>query len=61
MVRLSLAPPRCYLAGLRIHHGLTGVLLVAGGLIARKRGLFVLGALLALEDFRDLPWSLFDA
>jgi hypothetical protein len=61
MVRVSLHPPRCYLAGLRVHHGLTGLVLVAAGLLSHRRGLFALGAVLVAEDFSDWPWSLFDA
>lgn len=59
-LRVTARPPRCYVAGLRIHHGLTGMALIAAGLLSRRRGVFVLGALLALEDWRDLPFSLFD-
>lgn len=59
-VRISTRPPRVYVAGLRIHHGLTGLLLILAGLLSRRRGAFVLGALLAAEDWRDWPFSMFD-
>jgi hypothetical protein len=59
-LRVTAHPPRCYVAGLRVHHGLTGVLLIAAGLASRRRGVFALGALLTIEDFGDWPWSLFD-
>lgn len=59
-LHVTARPPRCYVAGLRVHHGLTGVVLIAAGLLGRRRGVLALGALLALEDFGDWPWSLFD-
>lgn len=42
--------PRCklYIAGRRVHHGLTGIALIA------------VGALLCLHDRRDWPWPLRD-
>lgn len=39
---------RLYLRGRRIHHGLTGALLAA------------LGVVLMLDDARDFPWRLTD-
>lgn len=39
---------RVYLAGLRIHHGLAGALLVTAG------------AFLAWHDRHDFPWPLID-
>ena len=60
MFELSVSPPRCYLGGLRIHHGLTGLVLAGIGFRTKKRSLFLLGALLTAEDFKDIPWSFFD-
>ncbi len=59
-LRLTVTPPRCYVAGLRVHHGLTGVLLIAVGLLAKRRRMFLLGALLTIEDWHDWPFSMFD-
>lgn len=59
-LRVTTRPPRCYVAGLRIHHGLTGLLLLAVGLLSHRRRVFALGALLAIEDWRDWPFSMFD-
>lgn len=60
MFKLSVSPPRCFIGGLRIHHGLTGLVLASIGIRTRRRSLFLLGALLTAEDFADIPWSLFD-
>ncbi len=59
-LQVSVSPPRLHILGLRVHHGLTGVVLAVAGLASRRRGLFAVGALLTLEDFHDWPWSLFD-
>lgn len=59
-VRVTVSPPRFYLAGMRIHHGLTGVVLLAAGLASRRRCLFAVGALLVAEDWPDWPFSPFD-
>lgn len=51
---------RCYICGLRLHHGLTGTALVALGVTFGRRVLVGVGALLVLHDFRDWPWPLVD-
>lgn len=48
MIRISLAPPRCYLLGKRIHHGPVGILLT------------ILGVIIAYSDKKDFPWPLND-
>lgn len=60
MFKLSVSPPRCFIGGLRIHHGLTGLALIAVGVYSHRRSVFLLGSLLTLEDWTDFPWSLFD-
>lgn len=60
-LRVSARPPRCYVVGLRVHHGLTGVVLLVVGLLSHRRGAVAIGALLAIEDMHDWPWSMFDA
>jgi hypothetical protein len=59
-LRVTARPPRCYVAGLRVHHGLTGVVLIAAGLISHRLALFIVGVLLAIQDWHDWPFSLFD-
>ena len=59
-LRITAHPPRCYVVGLRVHHGLTGIVLLMVGLLSHRRRVFLLGALLAAEDWRDWPFSFFD-
>jgi hypothetical protein len=56
--------PRVYVGGLRVHHGLTGAVLLACGLLAPAAGRPVvvsLAVLLMVDDAHDFPWSLRDA
>jgi hypothetical protein len=52
--------PRCYLAGARIHHGLTGLLLLTAGVATRHPALVAAGALAVWHDRRDFPFPLHD-
>jgi hypothetical protein len=58
-VRVTVYPPRCWVAGLRVHHAVTGLALMCWGLARGSRGLFVAGVALVLEDWRDWWWSPF--
>lgn len=58
-LRVTVRPPRCWIIGLRVHHAVTGLLLMALGLVRGSRGLFVAGFALVLEDWRDWWWSPF--
>lgn len=48
--------PRVYVAGLRVHHGSTGVALAVAGLARRDRRLVVIAAALICHDAHDFPW-----
>jgi len=48
-------PPKVYISGYRIHHGLVGILLGLAGLIAEKPAITGLGVQLALDDIEDMP------
>lgn len=50
--------PRVYLLGLRVHHGLTGCVLIIIGAARHERRLIELGAALVLHDAPDFPWRL---
>jgi hypothetical protein len=52
--------PRVYVFGLRIHHGLAGVALIAVGLAHSERSLIALGCALVLDDAHDFPWALLE-
>jgi hypothetical protein len=59
-LRVTARPPRCYVAGLRVHHAVTGCALIVGGLRLHRLGMFVFGVLLVVHDWPDWPFSLFD-
>ncbi len=56
--------PRLYVRGLRIHHGLTGAVMLATSLLAppspRRRALRACALALMAEDGHDFPWPLID-
>lgn len=54
--------PRCkvYIAGLRLHHAMTGFAVAAAGVATRSRPLFIVGCALVAHDWRDHPWPLID-
>lgn len=56
------APGSCrvYIAGLRCHHGLTGLALAVLGLALANRRLFLVGCLAVAHDWKDRPWPLID-
>ena len=47
---------KLYVLGRRVHHGLTGELLIAAGLAFHRRYLTAMGAALVLHDRRDFPF-----
>ena len=49
-------PPKVYLSGHRIHHGATGALLAGLGVVLKRSELVAFGAVLALDDVKDLPY-----
>lgn len=51
---------KLYCLGRRVHHGLTGELLIAAGLAFHRRYLTAMGAALVLHDHRDFPFPLKD-
>lgn len=54
-------PPKIYIGGYRIHHGLVGTLLGLVGLITEKPAITGLGVKLALDDIDDIPdWINFE-
>lgn len=57
-IRVTREPtgPRVYVAGVRVHHGATGAILVAVGARARYRPAVLLGCLLLAHDWRDFPF-----
>ena len=63
LIRLTVHPagPRLYLAGRRIHHGLTGLALIASALAhvgprSSRNAAGAVGAMLVLHDRRDFPF-----
>lgn len=56
--------PRLYLHGLRIHHGLTGSVLMAMSLLVppspRRRAVRACALAMIAEDGHDFPWRLID-
>jgi hypothetical protein len=57
-VRVGRDSCRVWVCGLRLHHGLTGLVLVGAGLVCGSRRLFVAGAALAAHDWRDWPFGM---
>jgi hypothetical protein len=58
------AGPRVYVSGLRVHHGLTGAVMLTCGLLARANARTLLCGMavsLMVHDAHDFPWSLRDA
>jgi len=54
-------PPKVYVGGNRIHHGLVGVGLGIAGLIFEVPALTGLGTILAIDDIIDMPdWLNFE-
>ncbi|CDI05453.1 hypothetical protein [Candidatus Nitrosotenuis uzonensis] len=54
-------PPKVYIGGYRIHHGLVGAALTVAGILSEKPALVGLGASLALDDIADMPdWLNFE-
>lgn len=45
--------PRCWVLGQRVHHGTTGLALIAAGIATRKRALSVIGLALIAHDRAD--------
>lgn len=45
--------PRVYVLGQRVHHGATGCVVVAAGVLARKRAILAAGILLTAHDRHD--------
>ncbi len=62
MLRLDRNPhgPRLYLCGLRVHHGLSGLVLAAIGACVHSRALVAVGTLALADDWRDFPFPLRD-
>ena len=50
--------PRLYVHGLRLHHGLTGSVLLLAGVAGHLRTVTLAGALLVADDLHDFPWRL---
>lgn len=59
-VRAGRGTCRVYVAGLRVHHGLSGLVLIAAGLASGHRGVFAVGAAMVAHDWRDRPFGLID-
>jgi hypothetical protein len=50
---VKIANNRCWIAGQRVHHGLTGCVLVATGAATHRRVLTATGVMLMLHDRAD--------
>ena len=60
-IQIGATPPKIYISGYRIHHGLIGTLLGLAGLITEKPAITGLGVKLALDDIADMPeWFNFE-
>ena len=54
-------PPKIYISGYRIHHGLVGIVLGLAGTVFEKPALAGLGVRLAVDDISDLSdWLNFE-
>jgi hypothetical protein len=51
---------KVYVAGLRLHHGITGIVVAGAGLALRRRRMFLLGCAITAHDWRDWPWPIID-
>jgi hypothetical protein len=57
------AGPRVYVRGLRVHHGLTGAVMLGCAVLARAAArplVCTIAVSLMLHDVHDFPWSLRD-
>jgi hypothetical protein len=51
----QLNPPKVYIGGYRIHHGLVGSLIAVYGLLTENKYAIGFGAGLAVDDIADMP------
>lgn len=58
VARRDLPGPRVWILGVRVHHGLVGVLALTAGVVLRRGSLAALGALAVWHDAPDFPWPL---
>lgn len=62
LISVAYRPGSCrlYVAGLRCHHGLSGLAIALIGVLTRNRALFLVGCLAVAHDWKDYPWPLID-